>query len=149
MASAARTASRAFLRSTPATSSFRPAARSTRFALPTQAFRASSRRGYSTEGGPSSGSGPKAEEGPKTEELPKKSSNTPVILGLLAAGGAGVYFYLNGSDVSAKNFVPTQQDYQKVYDEIASRLDDSEYDDGSYGPVSRLDKQRCLKRGIC
>ena len=140
MASAARSASRALLRSSPATS-FRPAARSARFALPTQAFRASSRRGYSTEGGPSSGSGPKAEEGPKTEELPKKSSNTPVILGLLAAGGAGVYFYLNGSDVSAKNFVPTQQDYQKVYDEIASRLDDSEYDDGSYGPVSQQTTQ--------
>ncbi|RJE18072.1 cytochrome c peroxidase [Aspergillus sclerotialis] len=118
MAAAARTASRAFLRSTPATSSFRPAARSTRFTIPTQAFRASSRRGYSSEAGPS------------------KSSNTPVILGLLAAGGAGAYFYLNGADTSAKGpFVPTQQDYQKVYDEIASRLDNSEYDDGSYGPV--------------
>ena len=120
MASAARTASRAFLRSTPATSSFRPAARSTRFYLPTQAFRASSRRGYASEAGPS------------------KSSNTPIFLGLLAAGGAGAYFYLNGADTSAKGpFVPTQQDYQKVYDEIASRLDNSDYDDGSYGPVSQ------------
>ncbi|KAI9931120.1 hypothetical protein ASPWEDRAFT_235979 [Aspergillus wentii DTO 134E9] len=119
MASAARTASR-FLRSTPATSSFRPAARSTRFALPTQAFRASARRGYASESGEA-----------------KSSSNAFLWSGLAAAAGAGAYFYLNGSDASVGvKGVPTQADYQKVYDEIARRLaDDTDYDDGSYGPV--------------
>ena len=121
MASAARTASRAFLRSTPATSSFRPAARSARFSLPSQAFR-SSRRGYSTEA---------PEQG--------KSSNGLLWAGLAVAGGAGAYFYLKGGDVSAKNFVPQQKDYQAVYDEVARKLaDETDYDDGSYGPVSRL-----------
>ena len=118
MATAARTASRAFVRSTPVASSFRPAARTARFSLPAQAFRASSRRGYSSQA-----------------ETPK-SSKLPIILGLAAAGGAGAYFYLNGGDISAKsNFVPTKEDYQKVYDEIAKRMDDENFDDGSYGPV--------------
>ena len=117
MASAARTASRAFLRSTP---SVRPAVRSTRFALPTQAFRASARRGYASEAGEA------------------KSSNTFLWAGLAVAGGAGAYFYLQGGDsVSSKNFVPTKEDYQKVYDEVAHRLaNETDYDDGSYGPVS-------------
>jgi cytochrome c peroxidase len=121
MASAARSASRAFLRSTPATSSFRPAVRAARFALPSQGFRASARRGYSTE----TNSG-------------KSSSNIWVWAGLAVAGGAGAYFYLNGSDsVGAKVFVPGKEDYQKVYDAIAKRLaDETDYDDGSYGPVS-------------
>jgi cytochrome c peroxidase len=121
MASAARSASRAFLRSTPATSSFRPAARSTRFALPSQGFRAASRRGYASEA--SSG----------------KSSNTFLWAGIAIAGGAGAYFYLQGGDaaVSSKTFVPTKEDYQKVYDAIADRLaNETDYDDGSYGPVS-------------
>lgn len=119
MATAARTASRAFLRSTPASSSFRPATRCARFSLPAQTVRASSRRGYSSQA-----------------EAPKPSK-APLFLGLAAAAGAGAYFYLNGSDVSAKGpFVPTKEDYQKVYNEIAKRMDDENYDDGSYGPVS-------------
>ncbi|OOF98033.1 class II peroxidase [Aspergillus carbonarius ITEM 5010] len=120
MASAARTASRAFLRSTPATSSFRPAARSARFALPSQGFRAASRRGYASEAGEA------------------KSSNTLLWAALAAAGGAGAYFYLKGGDasVSSKEFVPGKEDYQKVYDAIAHRLaNETDYDDGSYGPV--------------
>lgn len=122
MASAARTASRAFLRSTPATSSFRPAARSTRFAIPTNGLRTSSRRGYASEAGP------------------EKSGSSFGIwaLGLGALGG-GAYFYLNGDSASSpkKPFVPTQADYQKVYDAVAARLaDETDYDDGSYGPVS-------------
>ncbi|BCS21067.1 peroxidase [Aspergillus puulaauensis] len=115
MASAARSASRAFLRS-----SFRPAVRSTRSALP-QGFRAASRRGYSSEAEP-----------------PKSSSNTLLWAGLAAAGGAGAYFYLKGADsgISSKNFTPTQADYQKVYDAIADRIaNETDYDDGSYGPV--------------
>jgi cytochrome c peroxidase len=120
MASAARTASRAFLRSTPATSSFRPAARSTRFAIP-QHLRASTRRGYASEAG-SEKSG---------------SSFSIWAFGLGALGAGGVYFYLNGASSPKGPFVPTQADYQKVYDAIAKRLaDDTDYDDGSYGPVS-------------
>lgn len=120
MASAARSASRAFLRSTP---SVRPAVRSSRFALPTQAFRASARRGYASEAGET-----------------KSSSNTFLWAGLAAAAGAGAFFYLNGGDsISSANFVPTQADYQKVYDEIAQKLaNETDYDDGSYGPVSPL-----------
>lgn len=34
------------------------------------------------------------------------------------------------------NFVPTKEDYQKVYNRIAEVIDDAgDYDDGSYGPV--------------
>lgn len=115
MASAARSASRAFLRSSPA-SSFRPAARSARF-VPAQGFRTTARRGYSSEAG-------------------GKSSSSGGIWALAfgVAGGAGAYFYLNGE---TKPFVPTQADYQKVYDEVARKLaDETDYDDGSYGPVS-------------
>lgn len=33
-------------------------------------------------------------------------------------------------------FTPQQEDYQKVYNEIAARLEEKDdYDDGSYGPV--------------
>jgi cytochrome c peroxidase len=116
MASAARSASRAFLRSSPA-SSFRPAARSARF-VPAQGFRTTARRGYSSETGGKSSS----------------SSAGIWALALGVAGGAGAYFYLNGEK---KPFVPGQADYQKVYDEIARKLaDETDYDDGSYGPVS-------------
>ncbi|PKX92878.1 putative cytochrome c peroxidase Ccp1 [Aspergillus novofumigatus IBT 16806] len=120
MASAARSASRAFLRSTPVTSSFRPAVRAARFGLPSQGFRAAARRGYASE----------ANSG-------KSSSNVFLWAGLAVAGGAGAYFYLNGSDsVTSKTFVPSKEDYQKVYDAIARRLaDETDYDDGSYGPV--------------
>jgi hypothetical protein len=116
MASAARTFSRAIARS-----SVRPAVRGSRLALPVQTFRTSFRRGYASE----------AESG--------KSSNA-LLWGVgLAAVGAGAYIYLNGADGKAKAssgpFVPTKEDYQKVYNEIASRLDSEGYDDGSYGPV--------------
>lgn len=119
MASAARSASRAFLRSTPA-ASFRPAARSARFAVPAQGFRTSARRGYASEAGSGKSSG----------------SGGIWALAFGLAGGVGAYFYLNGE---TKPFVPTQQDYQKVYDEVAARLaNETDYDDGSYGPVSEM-----------
>jgi cytochrome c peroxidase len=115
MASAARSASRAFLRST---SSFRPAARSARFALPAQGFRASARRGYASEAGEKKG-----------------GSGGIFALAIAVAGGAGAYFYLNGESTKGP-FVPTKEDYQKVYDEIAYRMaNETDYDDGSYGPV--------------
>lgn len=122
MAFSARAASRSILRSTPATSSFRPAARGARYALPSQAFRSSSRRGFASEAPPPQG----------------KSSNGLLWAGV-AAAGAGAYFYLKGGDAStiSKDFVPAQKDYQAVYDEIARRFaDETDYDDGSYGPVS-------------
>lgn len=119
MASAARSATRAFLRSTPATSSFRPAARSARFALPAQGFRASGRRGYASEAGEKKG-----------------GSGGIFALAIAIAGGAGAYFYLNGESTPKGPFVPTKEDYQKVYDEIAYKLaNETDYDDGSYGPV--------------
>lgn len=62
----------------------------------------------------------------------------------MALGGAGYYFYTqgNGSLYSGSAsetkgiFTPKQEDYQKVYNEIAARLEEKDdYDDGSYGPV--------------
>ena len=81
-----------------------------------------------------------------------KASNTGLYwgLGLAAAGGVGYYLFAanrgQGLQESAKEgsapgsrtgiFTPTRDDYQKVYDEIAKRLEEKdEYDDGSYGPV--------------
>jgi len=129
MATASRTVIRA-LRATPATSTFRTAARRT--AIPRQAFQRQARRGYSSEAPKSSGSG-----------------NIAIFGGLAAVAFAGAgYFALSGTPESAKQsstdqgqkgsnvFSPTREDYQKVYDAVAKRLiDESEYDDGSYGPV--------------
>lgn len=74
-----------------------------------------------------------------------KKSKAGLFAGLaLAAGGAGAYVYYqsNGSllkgssDETAGIFVPQQEDYQKVYNDIAARLEEKDdYDDGSYGPV--------------
>ena len=128
MAAAPKTAYRAFLRSTPVTSSFRPATRSARFALPSQGPRISSRRGFASEA-PQQG----------------KSSNGLLWAGVAAVAGGGAYFYLKGDKASAtsKNFSPSQKDYQKVYDEIAHKLaDETDYDDGSYGPVRY--ERRCM-----
>ena len=55
------------------------------------------------------------------------------------AGAGGYYFYATNTqeqDVKPKVFRPQKEDYQKVYNEIAKRLEEKEdYDDGSYGPV--------------
>lgn len=126
MASTARTFARAAVRSTPATSAFKTSARNTTFTLPRQAFRQQSRRGYASE--------------------PTKSSSSGIYIGIgaLALGGAGYYFYsqgngslLSGSAGETKGiFTPKFEDYQKVYNEIAARLEEKDdYDDGSYGPV--------------
>lgn len=117
MASAARTFTRAIARS-----NLRPVARSSRFAVPAQTLRSGGRRGYSSE----------ANTG-------KSNSGLFWGLGGVVAGGAAYYFYSSG-DITAKAtgpFVPTQEDYQKVYNEIARLLvEKDDYDDGSYGPVS-------------
>jgi cytochrome c peroxidase len=82
---------------------------------PRQALRQQGRRFYSSE--------------------PEKKSNSLLYLGLAAAtGGLGIWFFTSGASASS-SFVPTQADYQKVYNDIASRLEVEDYDDGSYGPV--------------
>ncbi|CAN8098890.1 unnamed protein product [Discula destructiva] len=81
-----------------------------------------------------------------SSESPKSSSSSssslPWIIGAAAVGvGGGYYFYSQNSSISAaaatpKVFTPTKEDYQKVYNFIASKLDEKDdYDDGSYGPV--------------
>jgi len=127
MASTVRIFARATLKCTPSTSVFKTSARNTAFTLPRQTFRQQSRRGYASE--------------------PTKSSSSGLYIGiglLAVAGGAGYYFYtqgngslLSGSAGETKGvFVPKQDDYQKVYNEIAARLEEKDdYDDGSYGPV--------------
>ncbi|KAK2735773.1 heme peroxidase [Myotisia sp. PD_48] len=124
MASAASNLSRALARATPSIRSTvtRPSAR---FALTSQTFRASSRRGYSTG-----------------QENAQSSTGIYWALGAVAVAAGGTYYYLNEDSLSgalAKSkgpFVPTKVDYQKVYDDIAKLLiEKDEYDDGSYGPV--------------
>ena len=131
---ASRTASRAVLRS-----SFRPTT-TARFALPVRGLRVT--RGFASEAksppqdtksAPGSGNA----GSPGSPGSPGKSSNG-LLWAALAIAGAGGYFYLKGGDpVTSKDFTPTQKDYQKVYDAIAHKLaDETDYDDGSYGPVS-------------
>ncbi|KAH6671236.1 mitochondrial putative cytochrome c peroxidase [Halenospora varia] len=124
---ATRTFARAAFRSTPSGSAFRTSARNSAFTLPRQTFRQQSRRGYASEPA-------------------QASSSTGLYIGIAAAlaGGAGYYLYsqgngslLSGSSGETKGiFTPKQEDYQKVYNEIAARLEEKDdYDDGSYGPV--------------
>jgi cytochrome c peroxidase len=111
----ASTTSRTFARA-----ALRASARNTAFTTSRQTFR----RGYS--------SAPPA----------AKSYTLYYLGGLLGAAGAGYYVYgqSNGFSVAAAAdkgpFTPTFEDYQKVYNEIAARLEEKDdYDDGSYGPV--------------
>lgn len=130
---AARSISKLSLRSGPTTLFLQGATRRTPRYISLKAEKPSSRRGYATAG--------------------PSSSNNGVYwgLGLAAAAGAGYYFFAanrgqglqeslkQGSAPDVKTggiFSPTRDDYQKVYDEIAKRLEEhDEYDDGSYGPV--------------
>jgi cytochrome c peroxidase len=87
-------------------------------------FRQQGYRQYSSESSPKSGGG----------------GGLFWILGLGAVGGGGYYAYSQGLLDSLtgppKPFIPTAEDYQKVYDAIALKLvQEDEYDDGSYGPV--------------
>lgn len=76
---------------------------------------------------------------------PPKKSNTGLILGFVTAatGAGGYYLYSTGQleeytgikAAAPTPFVPAFEDYQKVYNAIADRLEDNDYDDGSYGPV--------------
>lgn len=42
---------------------------------------------------------------------------------------------MNDKQATPTIFKPTKEDYQKVYNDIASHMEDDDYDDGSYGPV--------------
>lgn len=128
MASASRSFSRALRTAAPSfrTTSTRSSAR---FVAPVQNFsRQQWRRGYATE----------------KDEGPDKYEGNPTGL-LWGAGalltGAAVYgvYLLNPEWFGQENknpFVPRFEDYQKVYNLIAKRLEEKDdYDDGSYGPV--------------
>ena len=90
-------------------------------------------------------------------EAPRSTSSQVIIgasIGLILSGGA---YYAGSLQTSAvpqpeprsreilekvkaavntPSYSPKAQDYQKVYDVVARRLDDiDDYDDGSYGPV--------------
>ncbi|KAF2280631.1 cytochrome c peroxidase mitochondrial precursor [Westerdykella ornata] len=126
MASASRTFTRALRTAGPNLRT--PSARSARYAVPQYAFRAQS-RGYASESEPKE----------KYEGNPKGMLWGAVGLLTLAAG-YGLYRQkpeLFGQEAKAKGpFVPKYEDYQKVYDAVAKKLqDEDDYDDGSYGPV--------------
>lgn len=124
------TASRSFTRALrTAAPTFRTTStRSARFVIPQQTFRQQSHRGYASEEGPD-----------KYEGNPKG-----LIWGagglIVAAVGYGLYTQKPewfGQEAKAKGpFVPKFEDYQRVYDVVAKKLqDEDDYDDGSYGPV--------------
>ncbi len=112
MASASRSLARAVLRG-----QARPVVVA---AAPRAAFRQAGRRFYSSE-----------------QEAAKSGSSTWVWLAGAAVIGGGAFFYnQNKAAPAPKVFTPKLEDYQAVYNEIASRLEeDDSYDDGSYGPV--------------
>lgn len=100
----------------------RTATRNTFAVAPRQAFRQQGRRWYSSE------------------PAQKSSSSTWLYLtGAAAVGGLGYWYYTASgapSAASTKVVNPTKEDYQKVYNEIAARLEEKDdYDDGSFGPV--------------
>ncbi|KAH9902003.1 cytochrome c peroxidase [Xylariomycetidae sp. FL2044] len=111
---AASTVSRQFARA-----ALRTTARNTFSTSSRQAFRQGGRRFYSSE-------------------PPRSSSTSPLLYAAGAAivGAGGYYFYTQGGSATPKVFNPTKEDFQKVYNEIAQRLEEKDdYDDGSYGPV--------------
>ncbi|KAE8446935.1 heme peroxidase [Mollisiaceae sp. DMI_Dod_QoI] len=129
MTSATRTFVRA-IKSSPSTpvsaSAFKTSTRNTFLTSSRSAFRHQQRRGYASSSTKSS------------------SSGLFIGVGALALGGAGYYLYtqgngslLSGSSGETKGvFTPKFEDYQKVYNEVAERLEEKDdYDDGSYGPV--------------
>jgi cytochrome c peroxidase len=128
------TASRSFTRALrTAGPNFRTTStRSARFIAPQQAFRQQSRRGYAT-----------GNEGPEPSDKYEGSPKSMIwgAGGLIAvAAGYGLYTQkpeLFGQPAKIKGpFQPKFEDYQKVYDAVAKKLqDEDDYDDGSYGPV--------------
>ena len=121
-----RSFARTALRSSPSKFKSTTTRNGTRFVpIARQPFRQQFRRGYVSEAGKSAG-------------------NSTLIWALTGAGliGGGAYYYTQNSDLFAtaekrtEPFVPSFEDYQKVYNTIAKKLEDEDdYDDGSYGPV--------------
>ncbi|KAF8513112.1 cytochrome c peroxidase [Hysterangium stoloniferum] len=85
---------------------------------------------------------------PTGDVPPPKSSSTLYLglgIGAALAGGAYYIFFSDQGATDAKSavqvakvktkFVPAKEDYQKVYNKIASILEADDYDNGSYGPV--------------
>lgn len=78
-----------------------------------------------------------------SSEQPRPSSSSTWVYASAAGAAAlsiGGYFLLTTRSASDSKestiFTPSATDYQNVYDAIAAKLiDDSDYDDGSYGPV--------------
>jgi hypothetical protein len=124
-------ASRSFTRSlrTVAPSFRSTSTRSARFVAPQQAFRQQYRRGYSTN-----------QEGSEKYEGNPKGMVWGAVGLITIAAGYGLYIRNPewfGQEAKAKGpFTPKFEDYQKVYDAIARKLEkEDDYDDGSYGPV--------------
>lgn len=72
-----------------------------------------------------------------SSEAPKQTSSSGLLwgAGAVLVAGAGGYFLTQG-DATPKVFNATKEDYQKIYNEIAARLEEKDdYDDGSYGPI--------------
>lgn len=120
--SATRTLARAAIRATPST--FKLSTRATGLSVARQTFRRQSHRQYSSEAPKPSSSG----------------SGLYIGIGALALAGAGGYFYYTSTPTSSLDtkgpFAPKFEDYQKIYNLIAERLEEKDdYDDGSYGPV--------------
>jgi cytochrome c peroxidase len=70
--------------------------------------------------------------------------------GGLAVAGAGTLLYTRRETTTNTEivWVPSKDDYQKVYNEIARLLAEmDEYDDGSYGPVSVQDTPCAVNKG--
>lgn len=90
-------------------------------AAPQQAFRKQGRRFYSSEA---------AKKG--------FTLKWHHVTGCGVAAWLGYWFSQNYMKpaADAKAFAPTKEDYQKVYNAIAARLEEKDdYDDGSFGPV--------------
>ena len=121
-ASAARSFARASLRSSSTAFQTVTRASSIRFApIARQAFRQQSRRGYASDAGAKSGS----------------NAWLYALVGAGALGGGAYYYTQNSASIKeATPFVPAFEDYQKVYNAVAKKMEDEDdYDDGSYGPV--------------
>jgi cytochrome c peroxidase len=58
------------------------------------------------------------------------------VLYLAAVGVISYYMFARRAILGYANSKPSKENYQRVYNEIASRLRENDnYDDGSYGPI--------------
>jgi cytochrome c peroxidase len=114
--------------------------------LTRQALRAGSRRTFTTAAAAQQpfrqwqrqSSRGYSSEAPKPEA--SSSSATWAYVAAAAAVGGGAFWFFSKDSAAAssvpKVFKATKEDYQKVYNTIAKRLEEKDdYDDGSYGPV--------------